>query len=103
MGYYTSYRLECGDASLIEKWIESGECDEACYALDTDGSTLDSVKWYDHETDMRALSAKHPDVLFTLHGRGEEGERWRKFFLGGKMHAPDTTVIVPDFDPKELR
>lgn len=104
MGYNTSYRLECIDTAIVAAWIESGESEEADYALTDDGSTNESCKWYEHEQDLLALSAKHPDVLFTLHGEGEEaGDVWRKYFLGGKVHAPKTRIVIPEFDPKELR
>ena len=65
---------------------------------------LDECKWYEHEADMRALSSKFPDVLFTLDGVGEEHpDIWRKFFVNGKMQKCDATLVFDQFDESKLR
>lgn len=60
-------------------------------------------KWYEHVGDMVALSRRFPEVLFTLHGEGEEsGDIWRKYFLGGKVQVARATITFDDFDPAKL-
>ena len=43
----------------------------ATYALDEDGGTEESCKWYDHEKKLKSFSKVHPNWLFTLSGEGE--------------------------------
>jgi hypothetical protein len=49
MGYYTRYSLEVvkGNASLIAEFVEENE--GAAYAIDEDGDSLESCKWYGHD------------------------------------------------------
>jgi len=103
MGYYTSYTLEVEDkhANLIEELCVTNE--DAGYALYTDGSTQDSCKWYDHKDDMLRFSQKHPDVMFTLKGEGEEaGDVWVEYYLGGKCQRCKASITFEDFDPDKL-
>lgn len=66
-------------------------------------SLEDSCKWYDHEEDMRRLSLKFPDVVFTLNGEGEEaGDVWVKYFRNGKMQVDKIEIKLAAFDPKKL-
>ena len=64
----------------------------------------DECKWYEHETDMKALSLRFPEVLFTLHGEGEEsGDVWNKYFRNGKCQVAKGVVTIAPFNPKELK
>ena len=63
-----------------------------------------SCKWYDHADDMLAISNKHPNILFKVHGEGEEvGDIWDKWFLNGKMQVCEAKIVIPDFDPEQLK
>jgi hypothetical protein len=102
MGYYTKYELEhepksLGHSPSIEKEMEtlgSGEYDPF----------EDTVKWYEHEEDMKKLSLQFPDVLFTLSGEGEEaGDVWKKYFKNGKVQVAKAVLTIDAFDPKKLR
>lgn len=67
-------------------------------------SLEDSCKWYDHEDDMRRLSLRFPDVVFTLNGEGEEsGDVWVKYFKDGKMQVDKAVIKFAPFDPKKLQ
>lgn len=58
----------------------------------------------EHDEDMRGLSKRIPEVLFTLHGEGEEaGDIWNKYFLNGKMQVAKARIEFDEFDPKKLR
>lgn len=92
MGYQTSYSLKVelyangkrAEHPLADDIIaELRQPDSGAeYCLDKDGSTQESGKWYEHESDLKKFSAAHAGVLFTLHGEGEENEDiWNKYFL----------------------
>lgn len=47
----------------------------------------ESIKWYEHQNEMRQLSAKYPDIFFELEGHGEEyGDDWRELYYGGQLY-----------------
>lgn len=101
MGYYTRYRLmltpydEAAEATVRRIEWEGGP-------LVRDGFV--EAKWYDHEEDMRRVSAQYPDVLFTLMGEGEDAEDlWAKHFKGGGMQVVKAVVTFEEFDPSKLR
>lgn len=132
MGYYTSYTLTAkyfttGDeVDLSELFLPKEEVvTEVCstchqphktmveqqkyefinYAIDENGATYDSVKWYNHDEDMIKLSLEFPEIVFTLHGEGEEtDDRWKKYYLNGKMQEARAkiTVVYDEFDKKKL-
>lgn len=86
---------------MIGRYIES--YDEMHYAIDARGDSQESCKWYEHESDMKAMSAVFPDVLFKLHGEGEEsGDIWNAYYLNGKSQkkkARIMLVLLDDVDP----
>ena len=60
-------------------------------------------EWYNHEPEMRKLSSKFPDVLFTLKGAGEESwDIWKKHFKGGKMQICQAKITFEHFDEAKL-
>jgi len=65
------------------------------HALNRDGSTCDSIKWYDHEKDMGHLSEEFPDILFSLDCLGEDGERWMIYALNGATQKVNPEIVYP--------
>ena len=60
-------------------------------------------KWYDNEKEMLELSKEFPDVLFKLHGIGEESEDiWNEYFMNGKNQYCKAEFIIPPFDRNKL-
>lgn len=108
MGYYTNYRLEWKP----EPGESNHEVDENVRAyvikglklyLSDDGK-MGNMKWYDWEDDMRRTSARFPNILFTLHGEGEEtGDLWRAYFLNGKRQKCKAELVYPPFNREELK
>ena len=104
MGYYTYYTMEARNIkdedqynTIVEEMkkvdlyafddhygvFDSSEYYEVTH--DARFDTYDETKWYDHEYDMVKLSKLFPNVIFKLHGDGEEREdMWNKYFQDGK-------------------
>jgi hypothetical protein len=100
MGYYTYYKLEIvsGNDSTTDYEKEIGELSgyRNCFE--------ESIKWYEHEKDMRQYSLKHPNTLFKLSGEGEEsGDLWQEYYLNGKMQLVTAQIVFDDFDESKLK
>jgi len=103
MGYITRYELSVknGNTDLISKFVT--ENDNASYALDENGDSNESCKWYDHEKELKAFSLKHPDALFELKGEGEEsGDIWIKYIRNGKCQTCKAKLLFEDYDESKL-
>lgn len=64
---------------------------------------LDSydVKWYDWKQEMAELSRAFPDLVFKVHGWGEESDDlWDAYFCAGKRQ--DCTATLEPFDPTKF-
>lgn len=84
---------------LIAEYIKGHE-DGIGYALEPDGETLESCKWYDWLEDMIKMSRDFPNVLFKLHGEGEQNEDvWDAYFLNGKSQVHKAKMIIDECDP----
>lgn len=109
MGYYTNYSLKYEpfnpDTEARFKKVYLAQTEYGIRsAVDENGYTRDSLKWYEWPNDMKRVSELLPDLLFTLHGEGEEtGDMWNAYFLGGKVHYAPAEVFFPPFDPNELQ
>jgi hypothetical protein len=110
MGYYTRYELSIQDDPkgpyLDPTQVISDlrkECDYAKYALNENGDTQESCKWYDHEDDLRKFSKKYRGTVFVLKGEGEEtGDLWVKYFLNGKMQVTKAKISFDPYDPSKV-
>lgn len=103
MGYYTSHELTVihGDSELISELREDSE--GANYAIDDNGDTNESCKWYEHERDLRSFSSKHSGVLFMLSGEGEEaGDLWHEYYKDGKMQRCKAVITFDEFKEELL-
>ena len=117
MGYYTRFELSHDSVDVevtkaiyeaIGSFGESSDIDIAIGLVDcNERSTVygpsQGTKWYEHDEDMKELSSKFPEILFTLEGKGEEvGDLWRNYYMGGKMQLGETTITYAPFDPNKL-
>jgi len=101
MGYYTHHKLEIieGNDFVTDYAKEISEATGAGYSNCFD----DSIKWYEHEKDMRKYSKKHPNVLFKLSGEGEEsGDIWIEYYKNGKIQKCEATISFEDYDESKL-
>jgi hypothetical protein len=82
-------RALCSEDAYFEGYYEEERakrsysfCDQAWDYLVSE----DTMKWYDHDDDMKQLSMQFPDYYFLLNGRGEEhDDQWRKVYHNGKI------------------
>lgn len=102
-----SFCHECGAPTsetatlIIENFRNSNE--DAAYALDENGDTADSAKWYDSETDVANFSKKFPTALFTLKGEGEDaGDLWTVYAKKGKSQKCKAIITYPPMDPNKF-
>lgn len=113
MGYYTAYNLSVRTVDNKSEIIDLATIDNIVsllvekgvigYALDENLNCHDTVTWYDYEEDMLDISKQFPDVLFCLHGEGEEsGDIWDHYFLNGKAQYCKAEINIPPFDPNRL-
>lgn len=98
MGYYTNFLVTAvvDDLNVIPDDAEVLATFKSItgYSLDDEWS-LNMVKWYDHEMDMRRLSARYPQCVWQLDGGGEEqGDIWRKYFHDGRMQRANSEVAI---------
>ena len=78
--------------------------EDAKYAIDEDGNSNDSCKWYESTNEILSFSKKYPNWLFTLTGEGEEsGDMWKKYFLNGKVQEAKAKITFDEFDEKKLK
>ena len=119
MGYYTTYELEIEGQG--EKWVQG--VDEAGNSVRVnighDHAAIEheivqasgysslfegeAIKWYGHDEEMRAISRKYPDLLFTLTGVGEEsGDMWRCYYQAGKCQRELACIEYGKFNPSYL-
>ncbi len=108
MGYLTNYEISANteDGQVLNAigelyeglFKDSAHIYNGC--IIATGS--ESVKWYDHASDLKKLSIKYPTVKFVLEGVGEDqGDLWQKIFLGGKMKYLVPEIVWPDEDTVE--
>lgn len=120
MGYYTTYELSIEGKG--ENWVhgvdESGKTvrvnigydheaiereivEQSGYSSLFDG---EAIKWYDHDDEMKQISKKYPDLVFTLVGVGEEsGDMWCKYYQAGKCQHEPARIEYGKFDPAKLK
>jgi hypothetical protein len=102
MGYCTRFELEINEGfELLERIIDGNE--ELSCTFDTDGTSHDSYKWYNHESVMKEVSKEYPKILFTLKGEGEDpGDIWFKYFKNGKIQRCQAKITFDEYDESKL-
>lgn len=69
-----------------------------------DINQMNECKWYSYENDMKELSKKFPNILFTLSGKGEESfDIWRRYYLNGKFQHCPAKITFDEFDETKLK
>ena len=98
MGYYTRFELSVVGDDVDKHMEEITAASGYSYLFD------DSVKWYEHEAEMRAHSKLYPNLLFKLSGEGEEsGDIWVEYYKNGLMQREKAKFTVGEYNEANLR
>lgn len=106
MGYLTSFSLtaELPEGDLSNEMMDAlkreiGE--RFCFLAGNAKCGWDAYDtWYGWKDDMTEFSRKFPNILFELHGNGDEfGDTWKAFFQNGKSQVHEAHIEYDDFDP----
>jgi hypothetical protein len=96
MGYDTTYTITVEpaqyNAAVRQRIAEvSGYGDDV-----TDPDYGFTCKWYEHENDMRAVSAEFPFALITVMGAGEEQpDLWCMYCVNGVTEKVEAEITYP--------
>ena len=109
MGYYTYVNMEVNEGGPESDQVaqtlaeETGDSNPARWKGVLSGG--DDVKWYEREADMRRVSLRHPEAVFTLNGDGESpGDQWVEYYQNGKLQVEERPEWTPPpFDPAKLK
>lgn len=113
MGYYTYYSMEARKIkdknefdAIIEEMTELelygyngifGESEYHEHDHEAFFRVFDEVKWYDHTYDMMKFSKIFPNVVFKLHGDGEErSDMWDEYYHNGEVETCSAQIIYPE-------
>ena len=105
MGYYTNFELTMHPSQPQERETEiirhiislmDGIDLDKVQGSEIDWFLSDSLKWYDHEDHMIEISRRYPDVIFVLHGEGEEHDDiWNEYYSNGESERVDAIITMP--------
>ena len=105
MGYYTDFNLTATNVKTDQTEDLKNEI-QKFYFLENGFDSFEwfgNAKWYDCDSDMKLLSAKFSDVLFTLRGSGEAyDDLWIHYFKNGLAMYDGLQIIENDFDESKL-
>lgn len=104
MGYYTSFELETLPPSQEAINQLRAENSEAAYCLEDDGGLCEPGTWYSYRGDLEAFSVRWPEVVFRLHGRGEDPiDLWTLYVKNGKSQLCPAKITYDEYDESKLR
>lgn len=111
MGYHTYFTLSViganrTDQERIREMLAN--LGVLGYALQEESGTeygaKDPVKWSGCDGDMLEVSREFPQVLFSIHGEGDNnGDIWESHYLGGKTYTQPAIITIPPFNPALLK
>lgn len=108
MGYYTYFNLNYYGSAEDEEALENFEPSSADFSFPEaikmliDDDDDNDWKWYSWETDMKKLASLFPNILFVLHGDGEESDDlWEARFKGSEYEYQEFTI--PPFTNPNLQ
>lgn len=107
MGYYTNYTLNTNTSEDKEREIALWMIDNLEYFDHNKRSYVersyyplqallgeDSMKWYEHQNDMRKVAGAFPDVKFELYGEGEDREdTWVEYYWDTKFDISIARIV----------
>ena len=117
MGYYTSFTVSAVQIDSNSTKIDNPELFDEIKSkleaisgysfegnLDDELYMWESVKWYECEEDMNQISLLYPDILFVVHGEGEEsGDLWNHYHLNGQIQRDVAEIKYEGFSRHKLQ
>lgn len=97
MRYSISYTLEIVNEHFSEKnfWEDIESHESLYYAVGYSGKGVESCKWYECEDDMVEISKSYPELIFKIHGEGEENtDIWDAYFKNGKKQVHKAVITI---------
>lgn len=111
MSYYTSYNLSIfrhptnvawDDLPWDALYLAVVSIDGGIFEEWTQGEWGCNAKWYSQDADMWKLSVQFPDLLFLLHGDGEDGDDvWDEYWQNGACQH--CHMVIPPYDASKMR
>ena len=87
----------CDEGVFWEGCYDESRARKSCHFCDQAWDYLvseDTMKWYDHDSDMMQLSKQFPDYYILLSGQGEDPEdNWRTVYHNGKIICHQTVCM----------
>lgn len=106
MGYYTNYSLTVESKDIKPELLDQIDHEiRKMNELESWGGGTWSAytKWYDFDQDMLLLSKKFPNILFCLHGEGDnEEDLWDAYYQNGKVQNCHAEIIYPPYDESKM-
>lgn len=111
MGYYTDYNLSVFQYPENIFWenlpweklnAAVDDIDGGIFEKWTQGEWNCNAKWYSQDADMWKLSVQFPDILFLLHGDGDEADDvWDEYWQNGCMQH--CHMKIPPYKESEMK
>src|SRR6185369_15116062 len=109
MGLHRFYQIEVEPPEQLEAVIAAmaGNFDQDSYFADFLKEQVDyyfqqdDISWFEHDDDMKQLSAMVPDAELILSCREENGAEWEHRYKGGVMVASDCTMEYWESEAKQ--
>ena len=125
MGYYTTYDLKIIEnegrytiSEVVNYMKKKFEQNDWYYPFEYEFDDLlfdeaktnfefdyeEQAKWYEHHEEMLELSKQFPEIVFCLHGDGEEqGDEWYCYYKNGKKQYCPAIITFDEYDESKLR
>ena len=108
MGYYTNFSLHVASENATPDLLEQIDHEvrkmnvfQYCKCGREEWSAY--TKWYDFDQDMLLLSKRFPNILFYLHGEGDnEEDLWDAYYQNGKVQNCHAEIIYPPYDESKM-
>lgn len=110
MGHYSYFELdieapfdwESDHTDIIRDFHKQNV--HADYAIDEDGDSVQSTKWYEYKKDFVAFSSRYPDIIFIVTRKGEEsGDIEKSYFKNGRQWSTKAKIVFDEFDESKLQ
>ena len=94
MGYFTTFAVTAQENGKEIDFSDIMKHELAKITQEIDSTDIDELadgcfnsKWYSYDSDVKLLSEKFPNIVFTVDGQGEDSDDfWKHYFLTEKAN-----------------